>query len=166
MPSIRDARKSRRPFSKMISQVVAGSWGDRGAFSDLATWSPHANACARITLRHSVRRHSQLSGSQLTAQFLSRAVNPFSFTITDGTTHQLSQKRRFEMPGLWKKNGCPMFVLLAVPAYPLGICLLWELSPRLDAAWWKNPKLGWGARRFQSLLATARRDHLKITSAL
>lgn len=106
---------------QMVSQVVAGSWGDQGAFCDLATWSLHAELSAfqclcknkAVFSRHSVHRHSELSSSQLTAQFLSRAVNPFSFPITDRTTCQLSQKTGFEMPGLWKKwlsHACPVSI--------------------------------------------------------
>lgn len=100
----------------------------------MATGSPHAELSAFQCLckkkaassRHSVHRRSELSGSQLTAQFLSRAVNPFSFPITVGAAHQLSLKTASEMPGLWKKYGSSMFALLAlaVLAYPLGTRLL------------------------------------------
>lgn len=58
-----------------ISQLVAGSWGDQGAFRVLATWSPQEELFAfqclcknkAVFLCHSVHRHSELFGSQLAA---------------------------------------------------------------------------------------------------
>lgn len=102
---------------QMISLLVAGSWGDQGAFRVLATWSPQEELFAfqclcknkAISLCHSVHRHSELSDSQLAAQFLSRAVNPFSFPISVGTTHQLSQKMGFAWSvEKWLSHLCPV----------------------------------------------------------